>query len=87
MAKLANLQLPTQAVAKFQTAFDETLSVVGNLAKLDTDKSAPTHQVTGQVNQWREDKVEPSLTPKQAMSGCKKTHRGYFVVDRILDND
>ena len=87
MAKLANLHLPAQELDKFQTAFNETLAVVGNLSKLDTNHAVPTSQVTGQTNQWREDKVEPSLTTQQALSGTKNTHDGYFVVDRILDND
>ncbi len=87
VAKLANLSLDKKDAAKFQQAFDATIAVVGNLAELETKNIAPTHQVTGLENRWRQDLVKPSLTQDQALANAKHKHNGFFVVDRIIDHD
>ena len=87
VAKLANLSLDSKDEVKFQQAFDDTIKVVSNLTELKTQNIKPTHQVTGLENQWREDRVEPSLTQDEALANTKKQHNGYFLVDRIIDHD
>jgi len=86
LAKLSSLTLSSAQIQKLAQQFTDTLNVVANLNQLDTLKIEPTFQVTGQVNRFREDIIDPSsvLTQKEALSNAAKTHHGYFVVPGVL---
>lgn len=89
VASLAALPLQENQVEKLQTAFEDTLAVIENLKELDITNVEPTHQVTGLTNVLRED-VAPegySFTQAQALANAQRTHDGYFVVERVLDNE
>lgn len=87
VAKLANLPLTNEEEKKLEKQLTETLEYIEMLQEVDTTKVQPTSHVTGLENITREDKSEPSLTQKQALSNAKKLHEGFFEVDAILDND
>jgi aspartyl/glutamyl-tRNA(Asn/Gln) amidotransferase C subunit len=72
---------------QFAKAFAETLTVVEELGELDTSKTPSTHQVTGLENVWREDKVDEKkmFSQKEALANGAKTHQGFFVVPRVLE--
>jgi aspartyl-tRNA(Asn)/glutamyl-tRNA(Gln) amidotransferase subunit C len=84
IAKLANLKLSSSEVAKFRTQLSQVLSYIDKLQEVDTKGVRATSQVTGLKNIFREDKVEKSLTQKEALSNAKKTYKGYFVTARII---
>lgn len=86
-AKLANLPLKDNEIKKFEKQLAETLTYIENLQEIDTKNIKPTSHVTGLENVTREDIATPSLTQKQALSNTKKTHKGFFQVDAILDNE
>ena len=71
------------------SAFEETLAVIDNLREVDVQKVEPTHQVTGLENITREDVVDSKrmFTQEEALANASKTHDGYFVVPRIIDQD
>ncbi|MBI2009819.1 MAG: Asp-tRNA(Asn)/Glu-tRNA(Gln) amidotransferase subunit GatC [Candidatus Chisholmbacteria bacterium] len=87
IARLANLKLPPKQTEKFQSQFDETLSAIAAINKLDTKNTPPTSQVTGQVNITREDKVDTSrvLSQSEAISQAPKSHNGYIVVPHVFE--
>jgi aspartyl-tRNA(Asn)/glutamyl-tRNA(Gln) amidotransferase subunit C len=87
IAKLANLELADEEVKKLGEQLSETVSYVEVLEKLDTSGVEPTFQVTKQVNRWREDTVEPSLSQEEALSGSKKIYKGYFVVPYVFGSN
>lgn len=89
VANLANIPISDQEAEILTNAFDETLKVVDKLQSLDVGKTEPSHQVTGLVNVWREDKVieEQMFTQKQALANAPRKHDGYFVVDRIINKE
>lgn len=89
VAELAQLPLSEDEATKFTAAFEETLSVVDNLKTVDTASIEPTHQVTGLENVWREDSIdeETMFTQEEALANAPIQHEGYFVVERIIDND
>lgn len=89
IAQLANIPVSAEEEANLSQAFNETLEVVAHMSKLDTSKVAPTHQVTGLENVWRDDVVdaERMFTQQQALANAKNTHDGYFVVPQIIDQD
>lgn len=89
VAKLAQIPLSDEEATKFTVAFEETLAVIANLNAFDTSQTEPTHQVTGLENVWREDMVDETrmFSQEQALANAPQEHDGYFLVDRILDND
>lgn len=89
IAQLAAIPVTPQEEKKLVVAFDETIGVIANLQELDTSTVEPTAHTTGQENVLREDVVREStmFTQDQALQNAKRTHDGFFVVPRIIDND
>ncbi|MBU0619391.1 Asp-tRNA(Asn)/Glu-tRNA(Gln) amidotransferase subunit GatC [Patescibacteria group bacterium] len=85
IAKLANLQLTSQEVVKFQKQLADVLDYMEVLNELDTAKVKPTSQVTGLENVFRQDKVEKSLSQKEALSGAKAKQEAYFKTKAIFE--
>jgi len=87
IAKLAELKLKPLEVEKLVTQLSETLDYVEMLKELDQKIKdlSPTAQVTNLQNVFREDKVKPSLTQKEALSNAKKTYKGYFITKAIFE--
>lgn len=84
IAKLAQLKLTEDEVAKFQDQLSEVLNYVEVLGELNTDRVEPTSQVTGLENVEREDEVENSLTPEEALSGALVTERQMFATSAVF---
>jgi aspartyl/glutamyl-tRNA(Asn/Gln) amidotransferase C subunit len=84
---MSHLEVPDKEEAYFVEQFNETLSVINDLNKIDTGKVESTNQVTGLKNVYREDVVETGriLSQDEALSNSKSTHDGFFVVKAILD--
>jgi aspartyl-tRNA(Asn)/glutamyl-tRNA(Gln) amidotransferase subunit C len=89
IAKLANLKLHDNEVELFANQFTKTIEVVNHLNEIDTGNTIATYQVNGLSNVTRADKVELDriLPQKIALREAKKTHNGFFVVDRLIDSD
>lgn len=86
IAKLANLPITTPQASELTRQVGVTVSYVSALQMLDTKNVAETSQVTGLENVWREDEIDTSrmFTQEEALSGAKRTHNGFFVVDAVL---
>lgn len=87
IAQLAQIPVTSQEEEELATAFSQTLQVINDLKEVDVDGVEPTHQVTGLENVTRPDQVSAELmfTQKEALANAKKTHQGYFVVERVID--
>ncbi|MFH2118723.1 MAG: Asp-tRNA(Asn)/Glu-tRNA(Gln) amidotransferase subunit GatC [Candidatus Paceibacterota bacterium] len=87
VAKLAQIPVSDEEQKQFARDFAETLTIVEELRELDTSKTPPTHQVTGLENVWREDEVkkEKMFSQQEALANAPKTHQGFFVVPRVLE--
>jgi aspartyl-tRNA(Asn)/glutamyl-tRNA(Gln) amidotransferase subunit C len=87
VAQLSSIPVNNNQAQDLAEKFEQTLETINNLQTVDTKNVEPTHQVTGLENVWREDEVKPeqSFTQQEALANAKKTHDGYFVVSRILD--
>lgn len=88
IAALANIPTTQEESEKIAEAFTETLRVVDQLKKVDSQKTKPTYQVTGLTNILREDVARPELSFNQqaALANATKTYQGYFVVPYVLQN-
>jgi len=87
IAKLANLTLSEEEEKKFEIQLEETVEYIEGLSEVDTNGIEPTSQVTGLENVTREDKITPSLSQSDALKNAKSTHKGYFKVKGILNNE
>lgn len=89
IAQLANLSVNQQEQEKFAQAFTATVEEIANLQNLDTSNVEPTHHTTGLKNVWRKDEVDRDrmLFQAEAVSQAEKTFNGYFVVDRIIEEE
>ncbi len=87
IAQLAQIPVTEQEKAELAEAFNQTLGVIEELQAVETEGVEPTHQVTGLVNNTREDKVTPEVmfTQEEALANAQRTHQGYFVVERVID--
>lgn len=85
IAKLANLVINDMEVGKLAKELSDTLEFIEKIKLIDTKKLKITSNVTGLSNVFREDEIVPSLTQKQALSGTKSTHNGYFKVRAVLE--
>ena len=57
LAKLARLALTESEIETYRAQLSDVLQYVSQLNLIDTDDVPPTRQVTGQVNELREDVV------------------------------
>ena len=89
LAKLettAQIKLTSDEKTLINEQIGEALDAVKLLKTLDTKGVTPLAHPTGLKNVTRKDVVIPSLTQEEALSGAKRTHNGYFVVDAILEH-
>lgn len=84
IAKLADLKLSAVEVKKFQKQLTDILKYINILNEVDTKGVKSTSQVTGLTNVLRVDKIEKSLSQKQALFGTKEKYKGYFKVKSIF---
>jgi len=89
VALLARLSLKNGETSKFVKQLSDIFGFINQLSELNTEGVAETSQVSGLVNRLREDKLEEKrqLSQKQALSGSKKKHNGYFVVKSIFKGE
>lgn len=87
VAKLANLPLTADRIAKLTSQLETTFEYIQTLNNTDTKNIAETNQVNGLHNVWREDFVDTSrmLTQDQALANAPQTHDGYFLVPAVLE--
>lgn len=85
LIRLANLHLTDDEKTMIRNQLSETLDAVEVLNELDTEGVEPLTHPTNLSNITREDKVENSFTQEEALSNAKRTHKGYFVTDAILE--
>ena len=83
LAQLGNLSMTKKEKILFLRQLEDSVSYVEILKELDVGKVSPVAQVTKSVNVYRSDKVERSLSQKQALDNASKKKKGYFVTNRI----
>ena len=89
IGKLANLKLQDNEVDLFADQFTKTIEVINELNEIDTNNVDATYQVNGLSNVTRADEVDMTrvLPQETALREAKKTHNGFFVVERLIDSD
>lgn len=85
IADLANLPLTPEETFKFKKQLAETLDYINHLREIETKNVNATSQVTGKVNEFREDKIVPSLSQEEALRNAPQKHKGFFVAKIIWE--
>lgn len=87
IAKLANLTVTPAEEKKFSEQLSRVLGYAEKISELDTMGVESKGQVMIVENRFREDEVDTErvLTQKEALGQAKKTHKGFFVVDAVID--
>ena len=84
VAHLARLNLSEQELEIMTEQLDNLLSYVAKLDELDTENIRPTTHAFSISNAFREDRVQNSLSRKEALANSPKQNDEYFIVPRIL---
>lgn len=88
LAKLANLPLTKEEEVDLQSSLSSIIKYVGEVKSLEIAGLPTTNQVTGKVNELRDDIVEPSLSLQEATSQASvPLYKNYFLVPKILHDD
>ncbi len=87
IANLAAIPITETEGKNLRNDFEETLNVISELQSVDVTGIEPTNQVTGFENILREDIINEKnmFSQAEALKNAKKTHDGYFIVPRIID--
>jgi aspartyl-tRNA(Asn)/glutamyl-tRNA(Gln) amidotransferase subunit C len=85
VAKLARIGLSAEEAAQLSVELGQIVGFVEQLSAVDVDGVAPTDQVTGLVDVWREDVVVPSLPREALLANAPEQKDGYIVVKRVLN--
>ena len=84
VAKLARLEFSPAELPAVASQLSQILVYVQMLNTFDTKGVEPTATVLGQVNVFREDRVEPSLPAADAVANAPETEGQAFLVPKII---
>lgn len=85
IAKLARIGLSPDQVASMSVELGNIVEFVEQLQQVDVEGVAPTDQVTGLIDVWREDEVKPSVSRQELLKNAPASQDGYIVVKRVLN--
>lgn len=85
IADLARLEIKPEEEAALLNGLDEVLNWMDQLKEVNTDGVEPLTHISGEVNVWREDKSEPTITRDQAFASSPSHTGQYFKVPKVLE--
>lgn len=85
LAQLSSLQLSDDELDKLQGDIANILQYVEQLGELDTTNVAPTYQVTGLNNVWRDDVVsEDGTNREELLRLTPETYNNQIKVPKVI---
>lgn len=87
IAALANIGLNSDEADRYALELDKIVGFVEQLKAVDTKGVAPTDQVTGLLDVWREDEVRQDFTRTELLANAPHQHNGFFKVKRVIKHD
>lgn len=89
IADLSHINLKPQEISKITSQFNDSLDVINNLNQVDTKDIKEAYNITGLKNVFREDNVDTKrmLNQDEALSNSKRSHKGFFVVKGIFEDE
>ena len=87
LARLSRLAVTEQELDQFAGQLDVILQSVARGGEVAADDIPPTSHSVPLTNVYRDDVVQPCLTPAEALSGAPDQAEGRFRVPRILGEE
>jgi aspartyl-tRNA(Asn)/glutamyl-tRNA(Gln) amidotransferase subunit C len=87
LADLARIDLSDAELDHLAPQLNVILEAVASIQGVAGDDVVPTSHPIPMTNVFRDDVVEPSLTPEQALSGAPVVEEQRFSVPRILGEE
>lgn len=84
LANLARIEMTEDELVNLSSQFGSILDAVARVQELNLDGVNATSHPQPIENVFREDEVQPSLTPEQALSGAPAQEDQRFRVPQIL---
>ena len=84
IAALAKLEFSAREKEQLTHQLNQILTYVEQLNKLDTSKVEPLTHVIDLKGKFREDRVEPGLTPDQALQNAPAKTDKFFKVPKVI---
>jgi len=85
VAHLARLEFGETETEKFTAQLNDILRYMDKLNEVDTSGVAPMTHAIAQKNAFREDAVDPSLPPEDALANAPAARGGCFQVPKVID--
>ncbi|WP_339606450.1 Asp-tRNA(Asn)/Glu-tRNA(Gln) amidotransferase subunit GatC [uncultured Roseivirga sp.] len=84
VAHLARLNIKPEEETQLLNDMSEILTWVEKLNELDTEGVEPLTHMTAEVNVFRKDKAETSITQQQALKNAPVKDNKFFKVPKVL---
>lgn len=84
VAKNARLNLTEEEIKTILPQFKEMLATFQKISSLDVDGFSPAFHPVEIRNVFREDKVMPGLSQKDALKNSRQTKDGYFKGPKVV---
>lgn len=84
VAHLARLNIKPEEETQLLNDMSEILTWVEKLNELDTEGVEPLTHMTAEVNVFRKDKAETSITQQQALKNAPVEDNKFFKVPKVL---
>lgn len=85
VAKLANLPLTDNELAKHSDQLSKILDYMNKLNEVDTQGVEATFNVTDLFNVMRKDETTPCLPQEKALKNASQTQNGLFVTKGVFE--
>ncbi len=84
IAVLAKLHFNESEIDAFTAQFNDILSYIGEIEKLDLEGVEPLVHMTEVANVFREDVPHNCLTREEALQNAPKRNEAFFKVPKVL---
>ncbi len=85
IAEISKLEFTDEELDTFAVDFSDTMDLIDRIKNIDTSKVKATFHVNDTVNNFREDVVEKSLPPEEALKNTPSKKYGYFEIIRFVE--
>ncbi len=85
IAHLARLEIKEDEIEGFTAKMEEVVTLVENLAAVNTDDVKPTYHVLDLVNVFREDVAKEGLNREEVLKNAYEQESGQFKVPTIIE--
>lgn len=85
VAHLARIELRNKELEKLSQQLQDILDFIDKLKKIDIKDINPTSHILPINNVFREDKLQKSLPPKEALGNTIQKEGNFFVVPKVIE--